>query len=154
MPLTMANQIFHISFYIFPIHGANLMLGVQWLQTLHAVLFDQIVPSIQFTHNSLLVTLIGNTSISIALQPINNFSLFIFIDTIQFIHTMTWSDVCYSSLADELSSVGRDFHSFPQEIISILTQFAIGFDIPKDLPLYHIQDHNVPFIPYPKLVNI
>jgi hypothetical protein len=51
VPVTLAQHQFHIPFFILPIHGADLVLGVQWLQTLGAFLSDYSVPSIQFTYD-------------------------------------------------------------------------------------------------------
>lgn len=49
--VTLVDQIFTIPFYILPMHGTDLVLGMQWLQTIGVFLSDYSIPSIQFTYN-------------------------------------------------------------------------------------------------------
>lgn len=46
VPVTLSGHLFHIPFYVLPVHGANVILGVHWLKTLGAFLSDYNVPSI------------------------------------------------------------------------------------------------------------
>lgn len=60
VPVTIGEQLFHTPFFILPIHGTNLVLGVQWLQTLGAFLSGyNIPPSNSFTTKNPLPSLVS-----------------------------------------------------------------------------------------------
>ncbi|GJS58828.1 retrovirus-related pol polyprotein from transposon 297 family protein [Tanacetum coccineum] len=52
---------FSMSFYVLPISGADVVLGVQLLQTLGQILSDYSIPVMQFQHDGHLVTLTGES---------------------------------------------------------------------------------------------
>lgn len=56
----LAEQEFSISIFVLPIH-ADLVLGVQWLQTLGTFRLDFSISLIQFTYNKKPISLIGTT---------------------------------------------------------------------------------------------
>ncbi|KAL0374149.1 UNVERIFIED_CONTAM: Retrovirus-related Pol polyprotein from transposon.6 [Sesamum radiatum] len=64
-----------IPFYIFPIHGADVVLGVHWLRTLGPFLSDFAVPSMQFYHDNTLITLTGTTSCTPQIASYSRFSV-------------------------------------------------------------------------------
>lgn len=49
IPLLVAQHIFPICFYVLPIQGVDVVLGVQWLQTLGPFVSDFTIPSMSFT---------------------------------------------------------------------------------------------------------
>lgn len=61
VPHKLSEQLFTIPFYVLPIHGADLVLGVQRLQTLGPFLFDYSVPFIQFSYNNTPITIRGSS---------------------------------------------------------------------------------------------
>lgn len=87
------GQIFHIPFFILPIHGADLVLGVQWLQTLGAFLSDYSIPSIQFTYNHQPITLTGNTSNQPTMSSFSQYCRYVFTDAIASSHTLSVSQI-------------------------------------------------------------
>ena len=63
--LVQIQGIFFIaSFYVLPIQGAELVLGVQWLQDLGPITIDYLALTMQFLHQAQHVTLIGNHTTS------------------------------------------------------------------------------------------
>jgi len=62
--LTVADHIFHVSLYILLTQGADIVFGVQWLQTLWPFVSDY---TMQFYHKGDLITLIGIASPSLSL---------------------------------------------------------------------------------------
>ncbi|MCH84285.1 retrotransposon-derived protein PEG10-like, partial [Trifolium medium] len=55
IPIVVNDHTFSISLYVLPIQGADVVLGVQWLQTLGPFVSDFTIPSMQFyPHDSLL----------------------------------------------------------------------------------------------------
>lgn len=74
-----------------PIHGADVVLGGQWLQTLGWFMSRLYVPWIQFSHNSEIVTLTESPSISITSVSLAQFSCFLFTDSIESMHSVSFS---------------------------------------------------------------
>jgi hypothetical protein len=58
-PINLQNTPFHIPFYLFPIEGADVVLGMQWLRTLGKIDADFSFPVISFVHQNTVVTLQG-----------------------------------------------------------------------------------------------
>lgn len=88
-----ADQTFSIPFYILPIRGAALVLGVQWLQTLGPFILDYTIPSIQFTYNSKTITLTGTNPHTPSATSYAQFNRFIFTDSIDSIHSITYTKI-------------------------------------------------------------
>ena len=53
---------FVITFYILPTQGADMVLGVQWLQSLGPITIDYSALSMVFSHNHKMVSLKGETN--------------------------------------------------------------------------------------------
>jgi hypothetical protein len=58
-PLTVDEHTFNLSLYVLPIQGADVVLGVQWLQTLGPFVSGFTIPSMQFYHQDTLLTITG-----------------------------------------------------------------------------------------------
>lgn len=74
-----------------PIHGADVVLGGEWLQTLGWFMSRLYVPWIQFSHNTEIVTLTESPPISISLVSLAQFSGFLFTDSIESMHSVSFS---------------------------------------------------------------
>lgn len=57
VPISICNYKFHIPFYLLPIHGADVVLGVQRLQSLGEFILDFTVPMMRFSYQGSIVTL-------------------------------------------------------------------------------------------------
>lgn len=62
IPLLIQSYTFHLPFYMFPIQGADVVLGIQWLQSVGPFFADFTIPGMQFYHHGSLVTIHGNSS--------------------------------------------------------------------------------------------
>jgi predicted aspartyl protease len=60
VPITLQNHLFHIPFYLLPIEGADVVLGMEWLRKLGPISADFSIPSISFNHANKEVTLQGD----------------------------------------------------------------------------------------------
>jgi hypothetical protein len=58
--VTVNKHTFNLSLYVLPIQGADVVLGVQWLQTLGPFVSDFTIPSMQFYHQDSLLTITGS----------------------------------------------------------------------------------------------
>jgi predicted aspartyl protease len=56
VPLNIQNQFFTLPFYLIPIKGVDVVLGIAWLRTLGLIQVDFSIPSITFTHRNTTIT--------------------------------------------------------------------------------------------------
>ncbi|KAF1888909.1 hypothetical protein Lal_00036668, partial [Lupinus albus] len=47
-PIVLQNQLFHITFYLLPVKGAYMVLGIEWLRTIGPVTSEFAIPSMSF----------------------------------------------------------------------------------------------------------
>jgi hypothetical protein len=62
VPIRMGNQLIHIDFYILKLNGVDVVLGVNWLQTLGLILWDFKAKSMVFKQNGRVMELHGTDS--------------------------------------------------------------------------------------------
>jgi hypothetical protein len=55
VPITLQNTPFHIPIYLFPVEGAYVVLGMEWLKTLGKIDADFTIPSISFAQQNIVV---------------------------------------------------------------------------------------------------
>ncbi|XP_050895185.1 uncharacterized protein LOC127101785 [Lathyrus oleraceus] len=149
-----AEQDFHISFFILLIHGADLVLGVQWLQTLGSFLSDYSIPSIQFTYNNKPITLTGSTSMTQTAASYAQFCRFMFTQAIDSIHSLhlTSFDKPDSNTTTKTEHLVNS--NIDPAIKDLLHQYATIFDTPQGLPPDRHQNHHIHLNPNTHPVNI
>lgn len=145
---------FSIPFYILPIHGADLALGVQWLQTLSAFLSDYTVPAIQFTHKGKPITLTGPTSHSPELATFSQFCRFVFTDAIDSLHSLSVTPLNDTTVSPQNDTCIISFESVPPSLCHLLQQYSSVFSLPQGLPPNRIQDHHVHLLTDSQPVNV
>lgn len=91
VPVLISGQCFTIPFFVLPNHGDDLVLGVQWLQTLGTFFLDYTIPFIQFTYTKHRFTLTGMIPSSPSHANLSHLLRFIFIDAIASVHIVTLS---------------------------------------------------------------
>ncbi|KAL0355083.1 UNVERIFIED_CONTAM: Retrovirus-related Pol polyprotein from transposon.6 [Sesamum radiatum] len=150
VPITLQSHKFSISLYLFPIHGADVLLGVQWLSTLGPFLSDYSVPSIQFYHNGGLITLSGNRSVT------PHFASFAHIQ--RFLHTNSIEALYYLSIQPAPTTHPQrptvTLDSYPPDLSALLHTFHHLFQLPQNLPPPRPQDHHIHLLPHHSPVNI
>lgn len=126
----LADQLFHIPFFILPIHGTNSVLSVRWLQTLGAFLSDYNIPSIQFIYKNKPIKLTGSPSVFSTPATLAQFQRFIFTDSIASVHSITMSTIDnVVNLAIQSPTYTLDTSSLNPSLSTILQQFASVFSI-------------------------
>lgn len=154
VPVTLSCQLFHIPFYVLPVHGVDIILGEHWLKTLGSFLSDYNVPSIQFTHNGTPVTILGNTS-SVLPASYSQFCRFLFTDSVESLHSVTVQPVDETTVPANpgANSSLKTEHMAP-ELAALLHQFAVIFDVPRGLPPPRAQNHHIHLLPGAAPVNV
>lgn len=154
VPVTLAGETFSIPFYVLPIHGADLVLGVQWLQTLGAFLSDYNIPSIQFSYNGKPITISGPSSHFPAPATFSQFCRFIFTDSVASCHAISVNCVEDKPSVQGNSTELVEANKLQPDIAQLIHQHASVFSIPKGLPPHRLQDHHIHLNPESQLVNV
>lgn len=136
VPLQMASHTFDIPFYVLPIHGANLVLGVQWLQTLGPFLSDYSIPSIQFRFLDKTITITGENAINPTLGTYSQFCRFLVTESASEMMTVTVQPVC--------ANKGTTQHSpSSPNLQALLHANSAVFITPHGLPSIRDRVHHV-----------
>lgn len=61
VPITLQNHLLFIPFYLLPIEGVDMVLGMECLRTLEPLSINLSIPKISFNHNQINITIIGNS---------------------------------------------------------------------------------------------
>lgn len=156
VPLSVANHCFPISFYAFPIQGADIVLGVQWLQTLGPFISDFTIPSMQFYHNNSLITITGSRNTTITHASFHQLSRMITTHAVDTVHciSMLPTHITNTSLLT-LTPVTKDTssHHHP-DIQNLLHTYQFVFTKPQGLPPPRPHDHHIHLQPSATPVNI
>lgn len=148
VPVILSDTLLWIPFYILPIHGADLVLGVQWLQTLGPFLSDYSVPSIQFSHNNKPITLMGSTSPKPNQASLTQFHRFAITHSIESLHTITMTQLDEPPPSENPQpDLPFDPTTLHPDIATLLLQFPSIFHQPHGLPPNRAQDHHIHLLP-------
>jgi hypothetical protein len=149
IPIHINDAIFQVPFMILPIHGADVVLGVQWLSTLGPFLSDYSIPCIQFFHNNKPVTISGANSPTPTHASFSQFTRYLHTDTIASIHSIDVTPIQPSHHTDAIPPGSRD-----PSIQNLLNKFSTIFSQPKSLPPHRSQDHHIHLLPDSVPVNV
>lgn len=133
--ITVQQHTFNISLYLLPIHGADVVLGVQWLQTLAPFVFDYIVPSMKFYNEGSLITLTGDASPSLSLATLPQLNRMIQNYSIVILHTITMIISHNQSTPNDPPITDLPtLESYPPDPAYLLLQYSSIFSTPHGLP--------------------
>ena len=156
-PLMIQNHLFTIPLYVLPIQGADLVLGVQWLQTLGPFISDFSVPSMQFHHQNTQLTITGTKPQLATPASIHQLNRMIHTHSVATFHSVTMIPLTQSTITHaQNDSTDRDnfiLNCHP-DIQQLLHQFSHIFDKPKTLPPTRPHDHHIHLNPNAQPINI
>ncbi|MCH87339.1 hypothetical protein A2U01_0008207, partial [Trifolium medium] len=147
------DHTFNISLYVLPIQGADVVLGVQWLQTLGPFVLDFTIPSMQFYHNDSLLTITGSKPATVTPASFHQITCMMHTNSIATLHSITMlpSPVNPTQIP---SSDAQILHSLHPELQAILEPYLHIFTKPKSLPPSRPHDHHIHLTPTATPVNI
>jgi len=157
IPITLQSHLFHIPFYLFPIQGVDVVLGMEWLQTLGPINADFSIPKISFTHDSITVTLTGDPKQNPTQSTYTQLRHLMNTDSIALIHLLT---IIPTSIAPTTPIPMTLCSSTPQKqpltpkIQHLLQSYPAVFAEPHGLPPARPHDHHIPLIPNTHPVNV
>jgi hypothetical protein len=157
VPINIQNNLFHISFYLLPIEGADMVLGMEWLRTLGPLAADFSIPKISFKHNDTDITIAGDPKTLRTLSTYHHLCHLVQTNSIASIHLLTFQP----TNTPELTTVNKDKESFntllstlPTKIQNILKLYPTIFQPPHGLPPQRSHDHQIPLQPNTTPINI
>lgn len=163
VPLTVLQHTFHIPFYLLPIQGADVVLGVQWLRTIGPFVSDYTVPLMQFYHNGELVTLRGNPSPELMCASFHQITRMLHTNSIAACHSIAMVPITpslnpetphpfhNSALSTEDQTI---LHNLPPDLTQLLDRYSHIFSTPHGLPPNRPHDHHIHLTPNSEPVNL
>ncbi|KAI3742689.1 hypothetical protein L1987_60382 [Smallanthus sonchifolius] len=139
--LVIQGQPIIVDFFVLPLHGWDMVLGVSWLAKLGPVITDYSTSVFEFLLHGKQVKWQGDTTMAQAIQ-FHGFRHLIHSDSIgQLFH---------------LSLVPQDSNPpvYPADLEAVLTKFAAVFTAPLGLPPTRSQDHHIDLIPASNPVSV
>jgi hypothetical protein len=147
-PLTLHKEKFEVDLYTLPLCGADVVLGVPWLQSIWPVLMDYTSLSLSYTLNNKTITLSGNPPSKpnvISAQQLK-----------RCVQTNSASELFHLQAmpaGTDPTPIPTITHQNPQ-ILNLLLSFPNLFQEPKHLPPPRSSDHHISLIPNSKPVNV
>jgi hypothetical protein len=133
VPITLQSNLFHIPFYLLPIEGADVVLGMEWLKTLGPIGANFSIPSISFSHNYTTITLTGEQTSHPTQSTYHFIRHLVHTDSIASLHIMT----CSSTIEPQQPTPPNTEilpADFPHDIRSLLHTYKPIFQTPHGLP--------------------
>ncbi|VFQ69232.1 unnamed protein product [Cuscuta campestris] len=147
--VALQGHIFAIDLYLLEIHGPDVVLGVQWLQTLGKVSHDYANLTMEFTWNGATVQLRGGTP---APKPISYGHLCTLVATQQ---PLEFYELVPAPTGALPVTAAPEFPSdVPASITTILQSHAAVFTTPTALPPARDWDHRIHLEPNTKHINV
>ncbi|KAJ0483369.1 putative nucleotidyltransferase, Ribonuclease H [Helianthus annuus] len=143
------KETFQIPFFIFPVQGADVVLGISWLATLGRLTADFSIPEISFKTNGTTTTLRGEP----LGQPVTPSSLSSLIrhGSVASLHALLLDDTSHPPHAP--TGQTSPTHADPN-VTSLLENFQTLFDAPHTLPPNRPHDHNIPLFNDNNPINV
>jgi hypothetical protein len=152
VPILVCDHTFNISLYVLPIQGADVVLGVQWLQTLGPFVSDFTIPSMQFYHQDTLLTITGSKTTSpITFATFNQLTRMIHTNSIATFHSITILPAVNSAVPPSDAQLIASLHP---DLQTILQPFLHIFSPPQGLPPPRPHDHHIHLTPAAPPINI
>ncbi|XP_058766610.1 uncharacterized protein LOC131640216 [Vicia villosa] len=169
--LTLQNKTFTLPFYLLPIEGADVVLGMAWLRTLGQITADFSVPSITFTHKDSPITLKGDPKTLPTLTTFHQLRHLIHTNSVASFHLMTFiqhetpnpNPPNLHEQADFPSSLNPPkfkppSHEHNQQInphiTSLIQKYPTVFQGSLNLPPPRPFDHRIPLLPNSPPINV
>ncbi|XP_058784831.1 uncharacterized protein LOC131659692 [Vicia villosa] len=152
--LTLQEKQFSLPFYLLPIEGADVVLGMAWLRTLGPIQADFSVPSITFNHENYPMTIQGDSFSSPQQTTFHQLKQLVHQNSIASLHLMLFQPSS-TSLAtphpNPLENLPTNTH--PQ-LSNLLYKFSKIFQSHVGLPPSRTHDHHITLIPNTTPINV
>jgi Retroviral aspartyl protease len=148
VPLYIQSHLFTTDLFILDLEGSDVVLGVQWLETLGPILTDWSKLTMEFTYKGNSIHLQGNASLQA--QAISPAALHKLIAT----DGIRSSYMCLTTEPTDQNKLIPNFTVLPLKVQSTLTTFSDLFADPQGLPPSRPIDHRIPLKSGTDAVNV
>ncbi|XP_030479163.2 uncharacterized protein LOC115696402 [Cannabis sativa] len=149
--LSLQGHKFKVDLFVLPIWGLDVVLGMQWLQTLGPCLHDHKALTMEFQWEGKTVKLEGTSSS--ATQQLSFSQLHTMMRDREVRDIFMLTTISHQEVTKDLSLQQID-NKLPQEAHDILTEFQDIFSEPKSLPPYRSSGHRIFLQPHSQPVNV
>nr|GMC60966.1 retrotransposon-related protein [Ipomoea batatas] len=147
----MQGLTFAVDLHVLRIVGPDVVLGVQWLQSLGSVTHDYSKMTMEFHMGSTIVTLKGDSGLNN--QPIS-FNQLQAMVTNGVIHALYEIHHINTTNSTKPAQIQPTLPPFPEPLQDLLLEFSAIFEPPKTLPPHRVFDHKIHLLPNSKPVNV
>ncbi|XP_058775850.1 uncharacterized protein LOC131650137 [Vicia villosa] len=152
--LTLQDKQFKLPFYLLPIEGADVVLGMAWLRTLGTIQADFSIPSITFNHNNASMTLEGDSASLPQHTTFHQFKQLVHQDSISSLHLMFLQPTqTQNSVPPPNLKVNLPDNTHPQ-ISTLLHKYPTIFQNQTRFPPPRPHDHQIPLLPNTAPINV
>jgi len=131
VPITLQHQQFQIPFYLFPIEGVDVVLGMSWLRTLGLITADFSISYISFTHNHTTITLQGEPRQNPTPASYHQLCNDVHTSSIASLHLLTFQPIDpLTTSQNSTTQTDTNNPSGSAEIIGLLAQYPTVFKPP------------------------
>jgi len=153
-PIVINQTLLPTSLYVIPIQGADIVLGVQWLQTLGPFIADYSIPSMQFSHNNNLITITGARTPPLTQASYHQIHRMLHTHAIATFHSIYMTPTTQTTHTLDSISDTATIQKFHPQIQPILHHHSHIFSKPKGLPPSRHHDHHIHLTPNSQPINI
>ncbi|XP_058752398.1 uncharacterized protein LOC131625563 [Vicia villosa] len=152
--LVLQEHQFKLPFYLLPIEGADIVLGMAWLRTLGTIQADFSIPSITFNHNNSPMTLQGDSATLPKHTTFHQFKQLVHQDSIASLHLMIFHPSPTSIPHTEPHPLQNLPKDTPPQLAKLLHKFSKIFQPHLGLPPPRPHDHHINLLPNTAPVNV
>jgi len=153
--INLQDIMFFLPFYLFPIVGTDVVLGMEWLRTLGPLQADFCIPSISFSHGNQTITLQGDPPTSPTHTTLHQFCQLLHQDSIASLHLLTILPTSPNTIVPENFSKSLTTpKSTPPSVQKIIQTYHTVFHEPQGLPPIRPHDHRIPLLPNTSPINV
>ena len=155
VPLVIQGHTFKLDFYILPIEGPNIVLGIQWLQHLGKISIDYRAMTMEFCWESNPVILRGGPIQTPNMISLHQFHALLSKDVVHSLFELhpIINEKLYSDTHSSSSELNLPTH-LPEQITLLLQQYKTLFSPHTGLPPHRLIDHKIHLLPTSKPVNV
>jgi len=146
--ISLQTSTFTIPFYLLPIEGADVVLGIEWLRTLGPIHTGFSIPYIAFTHQNQKITLQDAHPSTTTSTTYHQLCQYLSTNSIASLHLLLIDNnpIPPVTLDFDLQNPSSPLYSLPFPIQSILLQKKTIFQKPQGLPPPRPHEHHIPLL--------
>ncbi|XP_058785597.1 uncharacterized protein LOC131660372 [Vicia villosa] len=149
--LNLQEKPFSLPFYLLPIEGANVVLGMAWLRTLGPIQADFSIPSITFNHKDSKITLTGDPSALSTLTTFHQLRQLLHTNSVISFHLLTFQP---TEIHQQPPPLQHQTEPIDPNILKLIHKYPSVFQQKPNCPPPRTHDHRIPLLPNTPPINV